>query len=311
VLRPGKKHISFHVAGLRSSAVRLVSNNCQLNYKNYWALTSGDLQWVTFSPPEDCDSLRTYAELLTMFDNPKFPDQLSALGGDKENYRLPWDKAAANPRSFFGVTHVVLHDEPQPPQEELAHLRPLFAGQDPASLEDLAARYAAVLERAVRAFESDRATDEDVRWLESLRQRELLPNSVTSSARLAELAGLYRQVEAELSLPRVVPGVGEAGEHFDQPIFIRGDCTRPGELATHRFVEVLSPGGDSFPMQGSGRLQLAERIASPQNPLTARVMVNRVWHHLFGSGLVRTVDDLWRSLARLARRTEPGTSMAT
>ena len=41
---------------------------------------------------------------MTMFDNPKFPDQLSALGGDKENYRLPWEKAAENPRSYFGVT---------------------------------------------------------------------------------------------------------------------------------------------------------------------------------------------------------------
>ena len=40
---------------------------------------------------------------MTMFDNPKFPDQLSALGGDKDNYKLPWDKAAANPRSWFGV----------------------------------------------------------------------------------------------------------------------------------------------------------------------------------------------------------------
>ena len=102
--------------GRRSSAVRLVSNNCQLNYKNYRALTSGDLHWVTFSPPEDRDSLRTYAELITMFDNPKFPDQLSALGGDQQNYRLPWQKAAANPRSFFGITRAVLHDTPEPPK---------------------------------------------------------------------------------------------------------------------------------------------------------------------------------------------------
>jgi len=44
---------------------------------------------------------------MTMFDNPKFPDQLSALGGDQENYRLPWEKAAENPRSYFGITRVV------------------------------------------------------------------------------------------------------------------------------------------------------------------------------------------------------------
>ena len=76
-----RKYLSFHVAGQRSTALRLVSNNCQLNYKNYKALMSPDLDWITFSPPENCDQLRTYAELMTMFDNPKFPDQLSALGG--------------------------------------------------------------------------------------------------------------------------------------------------------------------------------------------------------------------------------------
>ena len=46
-----------------------------------------------------------------------------------------------------------------------------------------------------------------------------------------------------------------------------------------------------FQSAGSGRLELAQRIANSENPLTARVMVNRVWHHLFGTGIVRTVDD--------------------
>ncbi len=119
--------------------MRLVSNNCQLNYKNYKALVSPDLAWITFSPPEDCASLRTYAELMTMFDNPKFPDQLSALGGDKENYKLPWEKAAENPRSYFGITRVVIHDTPEPPKPELSHLRPLFAdeGTDAAALDTI------------------------------------------------------------------------------------------------------------------------------------------------------------------------------
>src|SRR5262249_49660271 len=54
----GAKHISFRVMGRHGSAVRLVSNNCQLNYKNYRGLTSDELQWVTFALPEDIDSLR-------------------------------------------------------------------------------------------------------------------------------------------------------------------------------------------------------------------------------------------------------------
>lgn len=291
VLPQGRKNVSFQVLGQRSSALRLVSNNCQLNYKNYRALTFSDLQWVTFSPPDDRDSLRTYAELMTMFDNPKFPDQLSALGNDPANYKFPWDKAAENPRSYFGVTRVVLHDGPEAPRPELSHLRPLLAGNVPATLAEVAARYIGTIEAALRAWSDGKASDDDVRWLEGLLRRELLRNSVKTTPRLESLAQLYRQIEADLMLPRIVPGVGDGGEGFEQPVFVRGDCRRPGETVPHRYLEVLSTTGDVFATSGSGRLELANRIASPHNPLTARVMVNRIWHHLFGTGLVRTVDD--------------------
>lgn len=291
VLPLGKKNISFQVLGQRSSAVRLVSNNCQLNYKNYRALTSADLHWETFSPPDERDALRTYAELMTMFDNPKFPDQLAALGGDKDNYKLPWDKAAENPRSYFGITRIVLHDGSEPPKAEMGHLRPLFAGNDLTSHADVLSRYVTVIETALRAWAENRATDEEARWLDALLRRELLANQIGSSPRLTELAKEYRQMEAQLALPRVVAGVGESSGGYDQPVFTRGDVARPGEVAPRKFLEVLSASRDPFVTAGSGRLELADRIVSPSNPLTARVIVNRVWHHLFGTGLVRTVDD--------------------
>ncbi|MDR3639366.1 MAG: DUF1553 domain-containing protein [Isosphaeraceae bacterium] len=291
VLPLGTKNISFQVIGQHSSAVRLVSNNCQLNYKNYRALTSSDWQWVTFSPPDDRDRLRTYAELMTMFENPKFPDQLAALGGDKDNYRLPWEKAAANPRSYFGVTRVVLHDGAEPPKAELTHLKPLFGGSAPESPRALAARYAAVLGTILDAWEADRATDDDVHWLDAFLRKGLLTNTVSASPRLASLAIEYRQTDAALAVPRVIAGMSDGGPGIAQPVFTRGDCRRPGDTVPRRFLEVLSPSLTPFASSGSGRLELAERITDPANPLTARVLVNRVWHHLFGTGLVRTVDD--------------------
>lgn len=291
VLPLGKARISFQVLGQRSSAVRLVSNNCQLNYANYRALKSPELQWVTFSPPADRDSLRTYAELMTMFDNPKFPDQLAALGGDPENYRLPWEKAAENPRSYFGVTRVVLHDVAEPPRAEVSHLKRLLAEPAPQSLSDLAARYASVLDGTIRTWSEDRATDDDVRWLDPLIRRELLSNKVSQTPSSAELVRQYRLTDAALAVPRVIVGMSDGGPGFEQPIFIRGDCDRPSDKAPRRYLEVLSKTPETFTPNGSGRLELAERIASPSNPLTARVMVNRLWHHVFGTGLVRTVDD--------------------
>src|SRR5262249_52162535 len=101
----------------------------------------------------------------------------------------------------------------------------------------------------------------------------------------------YRAAEKELSLPRSVPGIADAGSGFDQPVLLRGDFHKPGPPVARRFLEVLEKPGQTFVMKGSGRLELARLIASPDNPLTARALVNRVWHPLFGAGLVRTVDD--------------------
>ena len=295
VLPAGKKYISFQVLGQRSSAVRLVSNHCQLNYANYRALTSPDLQWVTFSPPDDRESLRTYAELMTMFDNPKFPDQLSALGGDGANYKLPWDKAAENPRSFFGVTRVVLHDQPETPKVELSFLKELFTGDkspnELAILAEIVNRYVARMTAALDAWSRDTATEEDVRWLDALLRRELIRNQPAQSPRCEVLVQEYRKLDSELKLPRVIAGVSDGGPGIEQPVFVRGDCTRPAESVPRRYLEVLSKSPKPFTATGSGRMELADQIASPSNPLTARVMVNRIWHHFFGTGLVRTVDD--------------------
>jgi hypothetical protein len=75
-------------------------------------------------------------------------------------------------------------------------------------------------------------------------------------------------------------------------IFLRGNPSTRGAEAPRGFLEVLSPSNaPPFPKKVSGRLQLAEDIASPQNPLTARVFVNRVWMHHFGVPLVVSPSD--------------------
>ncbi|MGH7944361.1 MAG: DUF1549 and DUF1553 domain-containing protein, partial [Opitutaceae bacterium] len=87
--------------------------------------------------------------------------------------------------------------------------------------------------------------------------------------------------------------VADAERIKNSPVLLRGQAESPGEIVPRRFLEVLSPDYKPVPFaKGSGRLELAGKIASPTNPLTARVAVNRVWMHHFGEGLVRTVDDL-------------------
>jgi hypothetical protein len=82
----------------------------------------------------------------------------------------------------------------------------------------------------------------------------------------------------------------------DSPLFVRGNVPKPGEpvrIVPRRFIEVLTGGeAQPFSKDNSGRLELAQAIASKNNPLTARVLVNRVWMYHFGEGLVKTPDDL-------------------
>ncbi len=98
---------------------------------------------------------------------------------------------------------------------------------------------------------------------------------------------------AETSRERAVErayAVGE-GKAGNARIHKRGDPKLLGDEPPRRFLEVL--GGQRLPAgtTGSGRLQLADWLADPKNPLTARVMVNRVWLHHFGRGLVSTPSD--------------------
>lgn len=82
------------------------------------------------------------------------------------------------------------------------------------------------------------------------------------------------------------------GPGRDAPVLIRGNVEMPGETVPRRFPEFLSdPGATEIPSEESGRRELAIWIADRRNPLTARVMVNRVWAWHFGRGLVPSVDN--------------------
>ena len=103
--------------------------------------------------------------------------------------------------------------------------------------------------------------------------------------------------ELEITHP-AAPGyamlVADSAHPQDSPVLIRGQADVKGEIVPRRFLEILSPERKPSPFrkEGSGRYELAQCIASKSNPLTARVMVNRVWMHHFGEGFVRTLDDL-------------------
>jgi hypothetical protein len=104
--------------------------------------------------------------------------------------------------------------------------------------------------------------------------------------------GVEGALEAVDEKGRALPlcmGVKDA-KVVDSPMYERGELAQPREVIPRRFPKLFGT-EMSVPKNQSGRLELAKWLTSRQNPLTARVMVNRVWRHLFGAGLVRTMDD--------------------
>ncbi len=93
-------------------------------------------------------------------------------------------------------------------------------------------------------------------------------------------------------------GVLERDEVVDSPLYVRGELDQPGEVVPRGLVRILLEDSSGSIASGSGRRELADWLASPSNPLTARVIVNRVWLHLFGRGLVPTPDNFGAAGAR-------------
>ena len=100
----------------------------------------------------------------------------------------------------------------------------------------------------------------------------------------------HRETNGQVPHPIRVLAAQE-GSGVDQKVYVRGSHRTPGEVAVRSFITSISGEPESPGSEGSGRLELVDAILDDSNPFPARVMANRVWHHLFGRGLVPTTDD--------------------
>jgi cytochrome c553 len=101
-----------------------------------------------------------------------------------------------------------------------------------------------------------------------------------------------KRLEAQVPAIEITIAVQDEAKPADVKVHIRGNTLTLGEVAPRIFPRILAGETQNpVPSSVSGRLQLAEWIASPANPLTARVIVNRVWQHHFGEGIVRSPDN--------------------
>lgn len=195
--------------------------------------------------------------------------------------------------SFFGVAEIVFHNRKnnEVPKLEASGLRLLLQKRAPASRAELAGLYSEVLREAIEAWSQHSATEDQVAYLNAFLSSGLLPVHLSEMPSLQPMVERYRALHREVPQPRRAPGLLEL-EPSDAPLLTRGDHKNPADLVQRGYLEVLGKG--PFKTQQSGRLELADQIASPQNPLTARVMANRIWHWVYGVGIVPTVDNFGR-----------------
>ncbi|MEI6714833.1 MAG: PSD1 and planctomycete cytochrome C domain-containing protein [Verrucomicrobiota bacterium] len=196
-----------------------------------------------------------------------------------------------------------------------------IAAKSPGSLQEVAAVYTEVFESLYKAlglteFTSrggkgsfDLAKTEAVLTdsdLEELRKAIFAPDSsmmpitpvvskilaVGFTTPVAVIKGKFAALElAHAGAPIRAMSLVDKDKVKDSPVFIRGEASNKGAIVPRHFLTLLG-GDENKPFKnGSGRLELAQAVASRENPLTARVIVNRFWQWHFGQGIVRTPSD--------------------
>ncbi len=190
-------------------------------------------------------------------------------------------------------------------------LKAAIAADPPKNRMDVPRIYGKLLAEALAAWQKEGGTEEAQNKL-SVPQRQIarvlvakdgptdLPANDTrgllNRADRNQLDGLQKKVqEFEASSPVAPPRamvVYDKAQPHDPRVFIRGNQARPGKPVPRQFLLVMNSTEPRQPFQfGSGRRELADALVSPGNPLTARVLVNRVWMNHFGEPIVNTPSD--------------------
>jgi hypothetical protein len=270
--------IRLLVAGEGQARVRLVVRNFPRDQRLLYpaaTLENGVPRWITLST-KYWRGEETHLEIAT--------------AGD-----LPVEKVDGT-RSWFSIVAVDTGNG-EPPTVGLppASIFDFLSANDaditatpPADDAAVAAVYQQAVRSAIAAWRDGTVTDRQIRLLNALLEINALPTDIATVPDAAEKVARYRELDSRIPHPARAPGVIE-GTVFDQPLFVRGNHKQPAAPVPRRFLEAIDP--RPFAANESGRRELADRLVAAENPLTPRVFVNRVWHHLFGRGIVATVDN--------------------
>ena len=244
-----------------------------------------DAEFTTDAHPKDTRAFRDFRDFRGQ--NPS--------GSDPQNARNDTDKSGSVPTPVSPENNIrdirVIHGQnPSHPSDH--EIRSDIAS--PVALAEATQRALAGVCKKIRADQiGDEAALAD--WL--VRKLDLFaPRGSPARRQLAEAAQPLVAQQTEITA-KIRPNSQTAPAMFDgsgvnEFLLVRGQAKVPAAMVPRHFLEAIAGANQPEIKSGSGRLELAQRIIDPANPLTSRVIVNRVWHHLFGRGIVPTVDNL-------------------
>jgi hypothetical protein len=165
--------------------------------------------------------------------------------------------------------------------------------EEARSLDDLAKGYEALLGGVVADWNNGKLTGDSASLVDAILASAVIAArpapELEKGEALARLFDEARRLEQSIPKPRRGLAIAD-GDGNNERVHNRGNPKTLKEEAPRQLPVVI--GGSKQPKPvNSGRLEMAERLTSADNPLLARVFVNRLWHHHFGAGLVRSVDD--------------------
>ncbi len=240
---------------------------------------------------------------------------LRAAGAKHDPVLAPWFAFVALSKEEFAAKApaVAAHftGRTEPGKSINALVAKAFNGPAPASLAEVAGRYEKLFQEIDKAWQELQQKDATANRLPSADQeaiRQLLyAPTAPANVPLAEIERYLDRVRRDkltqlrkrvLQWQATAPDAPPRGMVLvdmaspGQPrVLVRGNPNNPGVAVPRQFLEVLAGDGRKPFSKGSGRLELAQAIVRKDNPLTPRVMVNRIWQHHFGAGLVRTPGD--------------------
>ncbi len=216
------------------------------------------------------------------------------------------DQIDVTTKAFLGLTVSCArcHDhkfDPIPTKDYYSLYGVFMNSQQPAAMPTLQREIPKTpehLEYLAKAAELEKRAETLRAEFRELRRTKQRPDPM----KRRELVRQERELQREIGdLETTHPGApARANALFDvprsrdYPVLLRGEAANKGPVVPRRFLEILSPDPKKRPewRNGSGRAELAVAIADPRNPLTPRVIVNRIWQQHWGEGFVATPDDL-------------------